>query len=131
MAEMKGAPQHLARVSGSHRNIATNAGLPRDMPTATEDAIMRRAILIGSAAAAVTAFTMAGALAQVPTTTPQTGRSQPSVKDSSKNPAQPPAGASETRGNTPETTGMSPNGTSNGTMSRHGKGHTKKDGIGK
>lgn len=92
---------------------------------------MRRGILIGSAAAAVTAFTMAGALAQVPTTTPQTGRSQPSVKDSSKNPAQPPAGASETRGNTPETTGMSPHGTSSGTMSRDGKGHMKKNGMSK
>jgi hypothetical protein len=97
------------------------------MSSDTEDAIMRRTILIGSTAAAVTAFVMAGALAQTPTTTPQTGSSQPSVKDSSKNPAQPPAGATETRGNTPEsTTGMS-----NGTTSRDGKGHMKKNGMSK
>ncbi|MEO6381255.1 MAG: hypothetical protein ABIO35_04450, partial [Nitrobacter sp.] len=62
----------------------------------------------------------------------QTGSSQPSVHDASKNPAQPPAGATETKGNR-STTGMSGNGMSNGTMSKDGmaKDHMKKDGMSK
>ena len=92
---------------------------------------MRKGILIGSTAVAITAFTMAGALAQTPTTTPQRGSSYPSAKDASKNPAQPPAGSTETRGNTPS--GATGSEMSNGTMSKDGvsKKHMKKDGMSK
>jgi pentapeptide MXKDX repeat protein len=95
---------------------------------------MRTGILIGSTAAAITAFATTAAFAQTPTTTPQTGSSQPSVHDASKNPAQPPAGSAETKGNmTSGSTGMSGDGMSNGTMSKDGmsKDHMKKDGMSK
>lgn len=92
---------------------------------------MRKGILIGSAAVVITAFAMTGALAQTPTTTPQMGTTQPSPKDASKNPAQPPAGSTETRGNTPS--GATGSAESSGTMSKDGmsKDHMKKDGTSK